>query len=265
MSMIPLPEYARLHNRSIVTAFVKVRQGVYPSARKVGGYWYIDENEPWEGVKPSLRGKTQNQSSENGIDGKITLSEYSKRYGLNRQLVYLSCKNGLLKSAEKIGKHWFVDANEPYLYRRQQRSISQKPGKISIKEYCARHHLNRICVNQRCKDGDFKSAEKIDGVWFFDENERYIDKRIKHGKYVKNKRRKKLEEQRAEAEAKGKISLNEYSKRYHFPYQTIYRKCKRGDYKTREKIGTKWYIDENEPYIDMRMFNGRHRKTNEDK
>ena len=56
--------------------------------------------------------------------------------------------------------------------------------KITLVEYCRIHGKDPSRARRKCIKGDFKSAEKIGRDWFIDQNEPWIDRRIKSGKYV---------------------------------------------------------------------------------
>ena len=55
---------------------------------------------------------------------------------------------------------------------------------ITLKEYAARHGKALVTVRQKAVRGTFRTAKKIGRDWFIDENEPYVDTRIKSGKYV---------------------------------------------------------------------------------
>jgi hypothetical protein len=61
--------------------------------------------------------------------------------------------------------------------------------KITLVEYAKRHGKAKNTVRRKARDGNFKTAEKIGRDWFIDEDEPYIDYRVKSGKY-KNWRNK---------------------------------------------------------------------------
>lgn len=55
---------------------------------------------------------------------------------------------------------------------------------IPLKEYAARLGKDRAVVYQKYKRGGFKTAEKRGRDIWLDENEPYIDERVKSGKYI---------------------------------------------------------------------------------
>ena len=65
-----------------------------------------------------------------------------------------------------------------------------KMGKtISLAEYARRHERNLRACQIRAAGGGFKTAYKSGKMWLIDEDEPYIDRRVKSGKY-RNWRRK---------------------------------------------------------------------------
>ena len=54
------------------------------------------------------------------------------------------------------------------------------------------------------------------------------------------------------------ITLSEYARRNEKDYGNVYRKYKRGDFKTAKKQGDFVMIDEDEPYCDKRFVTGRY-------
>ena len=52
------------------------------------------------------------------------------------------------------------------------------------------------------------------------------------------------------------ISIKEYAERNGLRHDNVRHKCQRGTYKTAQKIGRDWLIDENEVDNDRRVKNG---------
>lgn len=57
-------------------------------------------------------------------------------------------------------------------------------GMIPLKEYAERLGKNPVIVYQKAHNGGFTTARMIGRQWFIDEDEPYIDRRIRSGKYV---------------------------------------------------------------------------------
>jgi len=55
---------------------------------------------------------------------------------------------------------------------------------ILLNEYAKKHGRHPSTVIRKVKRGTLKTAKKIGWQWFIDEDEPYIDHRIKSGKYV---------------------------------------------------------------------------------
>lgn len=54
------------------------------------------------------------------------------------------------------------------------------------------------------------------------------------------------------------ISLGEYADRHGKARTSVRQKAQRGGFKTAQKIGRNWIIDENEPYEDNRIQSGQY-------
>ena len=65
------------------------------------------------------------------------------------------------------------------------------------------------------------------------------------------------------------ITIKEYAERNGLQHDNVRHKCQRGSYKTAQRIGRDWLIDENEPDIDRRVRSGAYvgfrRKSDETK
>jgi hypothetical protein len=55
---------------------------------------------------------------------------------------------------------------------------------ITLKEYALRLGKNPDVVRQKALRGTLKTAQKLGRDWFIDENEPYVDHRVKSGDYV---------------------------------------------------------------------------------
>lgn len=55
---------------------------------------------------------------------------------------------------------------------------------ITLKEYAERHGKDNSNLGRMAKQGRFKTAIKMGRDWFIDENEPFVDTRIKSGKYI---------------------------------------------------------------------------------
>lgn len=63
---------------------------------------------------------------------------------------------------------------------------------ITLREYSRRLGKDPSGLSRRAQNGGFETAVKIGGVWLIDEDEPYIDRRVKSGKYI-GQRRKRTE------------------------------------------------------------------------
>ena len=55
---------------------------------------------------------------------------------------------------------------------------------ITLKEYCERNGKDIRTARTKASNGDFNSAVKMGRDWLIDEDEPYVDKRFKTGKWV---------------------------------------------------------------------------------
>lgn len=55
---------------------------------------------------------------------------------------------------------------------------------ITLIEYARRHGKTRATAQQRAVRGSFQTAHKVGGTWLIDEDEPWIDGRIRSGKYI---------------------------------------------------------------------------------
>ena len=56
-------------------------------------------------------------------------------------------------------------------------------AEITIKEYAERHGLNHSSLRHRCERGGYKTARKLGRDWVIDEDEVFVDRRVKGGNY----------------------------------------------------------------------------------
>lgn len=56
-----------------------------------------------------------------------------------------------------------------------------------------------------------------------------------------------------------KIPLKDYAKKHNKESSTVRRKAINGGFRTAEKMGYMWVIDEDEPYTDLRVHNGKYK------
>lgn len=57
-------------------------------------------------------------------------------------------------------------------------------GMIPLKDYALKHGRNPATFRQKAIRGGFLTAQKIGRDWMIDEDEPYIDRRVKSGEYV---------------------------------------------------------------------------------
>lgn len=60
------------------------------------------------------------------------------------------------------------------------------------------------------------------------------------------------------------ITIKEYAQRNGLNPSSVKHKCQRGSFKTAQKFGRDWLIDENEPNVDRRVKSGAYRRERPD-
>ena len=58
----------------------------------------------------------------------ITIKQYAERNGLNYDNVRHKCQRGSFKTAQKIGRDWLIDSEEPNIDRRTRECRREKRG-----------------------------------------------------------------------------------------------------------------------------------------
>ena len=58
---------------------------------------------------------------------------------------------------------------------------------VSLAQYAELHGISKSAVKQKVASGGYKTARKIGATYVIDANEPHIDRRIKHGRCIKNK------------------------------------------------------------------------------
>ncbi len=64
---------------------------------------------------------------------------------------------------------------------------------ITIKEFAERNGLEHIKVRHRCELGGYKTARKFGRDWVIDENDVFVDRRVKSGKYLGSRKKQDQE------------------------------------------------------------------------
>ena len=57
------------------------------------------------------------------------------------------------------------------------------------------------------------------------------------------------------------ISIKDYAEKNGLSHDNVRHKCQRGTYKTAQKIGRDWLIDDAEPDTDRRVTSGKYKKA----
>ena len=61
---------------------------------------------------------------------------------------------------------------------------------ITLKQYAEQHGKNQRACRKKAVDGKFQTTVKAGRDWMIDSDEPYVDNRIKHGKYIEQRKKK---------------------------------------------------------------------------
>lgn len=225
-SFIPVSKYAEMHNVKRIDVLDDIKAGLYETAEKIEGRWYIQEDE----VCKTL------------TDDYISLSAYAKLHGVSRVKLRDDVQKGLYTTVVKKGKHTFIKEDEEFKSF-DRRKFSQKPEYISVKEYAKINGFSYLKMMSDVKAGLYSSAFCKNTRWYIDKNEpcKSTDKRKEKGKRKKGKLREVKTDQGTDL-----ITVAEYAKLNNLPYQKVFKDVKSGLYETAVQIKTRWYLQKNE-------------------
>lgn len=68
-------------------------------------------------------------------------------------------------------------------------------GKILLSEYARRKGISPGTAKQKALRGNFETTEKMGKYWMIEEDEPYIDKRIKHGGYIDSRKKHSIQDE----------------------------------------------------------------------
>ena len=124
----------------------------------------------------------------------ISMKDYAIKHGKNPSSARYMAARGSFRTAQKIGRDWYIDEDEPYLnhWHKEQRDIEwENPngavisdGLISIKQYAINHGKHPSSVRYMVSRGCFQTAQRAGREWLIDKDEPYPDNRVKDGKYI---------------------------------------------------------------------------------
>lgn len=205
---VTMTQYAALKGRSVKRIEQLIAQGRFKTTEHVDGRWYIDPKEPY----PSAP-----------LKNKITLTDYAELKNRKYQSALKRISQKKFKTAERRGRQWYIDPNEPYP------SLAPLKSKIPLPEYAKQQNLRYWSVLAMARRGRLNSAEKIGCRWYIDPNESYPGNPVKKGH-------------------EGKITTTQYAVLHGRTCSRINQLIAQGRFKTAEQVGVRWYIDPNEPY-----------------
>lgn len=218
-SYLTSAEYAKQNNVSHQRLIEDIAAGKYKTVVKRYKHWYIDKNE---------KCKTLVLKDDHKEEKLIKASEYARLHNVNNKKVLADIKAGLYETAEYIGSKWYLSVDEPC------KTLTE--DYISLNAYAKLHGVSRIRLREDVMRGLYTTAVKShDGLRIYiNKNEEYktVDRRKKENK----------------SKESNYISISKYAAIHGVPYQKLFLDVKAGVYQTAELRGSRWYIDEAEPF-----------------
>lgn len=113
-------------------------------------------------------------------DERITLAEYARRTNHDRVYAYRRAERGDFKSAQKVGRVWYIDANEPWPDDQRKTAGGQFSRAARAMRGTGRHtslskafydrireekHIKTARAEYKYESGKYYRLDVIDGVW----------------------------------------------------------------------------------------------------
>lgn len=207
----------KLYFSSKDSLYKKIIRGFYKSAEHINNEWYVDEEE-FVQLLPI---------DENGNRLKL-LSECMQQISVSRTTVINDIQSGKIKSAKKIGSSYYVSSAElKELYSLQ--GLTEKY--MRAVDYARLHNIYPDTYRNLCRNGKIPSARQVGKTWYV----------LKDAP---------LPESYADL-PDGYISVAEYADKHNVTLITLQKSLQQGLYKSAIRHKQNWYINENEPCINL--------------
>ena len=205
---ITIQDYARLTGKSVASVYQAIYSGAIKSAQKIDHRWYIDPKEPWPHapIAPA--------------DGLVTPTQYARLIGASVVTVYQALNKGKLLTAKKVGRHYLIDASEPWY-------TDAPPNMILLTEWANAMGMTPEAARALVKKGLIANTVKKNGNWYVD------PKTIRHTVI---------------AAPQGYVTVPEYADAYNSVPGTVYSAIRRGRVQSAVQVNGHWYIDPSEPW-----------------
>ena len=211
-------EYSKQHNVSHQQLIEDITAGKYKTAVKYYKHWFLDKDEDC---------KTSALKSEQTNGKYITVSKYAKIHNVKNKKVLADIKAGRYETAEYIGSRWFLDADEPC------KTLTE--DYISLAAYAKLHGVSRVRLREDVLQGLYSTATSRDGSRIF------INKNEKFKTFDRRKKDNKPKQSNY-------ISISKYAEIHGVSYQKVLLDVKAEVYQSAELRGSRWFIDESEPF-----------------
>ncbi|MBJ7966974.1 helix-turn-helix domain-containing protein [Bacillus cereus] len=162
-----------------------LRRGKFPSAVKLKNKWYIPEEEilSYQAKKKTRQRKINTIHKDMYLlDGYLTLSEVTEKINLSRSRIYVLVNNGMFPNAKKVKGKWYVYEKDLDFYHEYKiinknvvKKITTYPQNLP-RGYLTKNEVSKILnitvsgVLALINRGKFKSAKKINKIWYIPES-----------------------------------------------------------------------------------------------
>lgn len=198
--------------------YKRIVRGFYKSAKCVDNIWYVDEDE-FVQLLPI---------DENG-NRLSPLTECVQQANVSKNTIVNDIKKGKIKSAKKIGSLYYVSLAELKKLYPSQETLEKKYMKAV--DYARMHNIYPNTYYTLCRTGKVRSAKQINKTWYV----------LKDAPLPKG----------YEDLPENYISSVEYAKRHNVKLVTLQKSIQQGLYKSAIKNKRNWFLDENEPCINL--------------
>lgn len=214
--LITIRDYARATGKSVASVYQAIYSGAIKSAQKIDHRWYIDPKEPWPHVPIAP------------AEGLVTPTQYAQLIGASVGTVYQALNKGKLLTAQKVGRHYLIDASEPWY-------TDAPPNMILLTEWANAIGMTREAARAMVKTGLIADAVKKNGDW-------YVDPKTIRNTVIATLIATLI------ATPQGYVTVQEYADAYNCMPGTVYSAIRRGRVQSAVQVNGHWYIDPSEPW-----------------
>ena len=169
--LIPIKRYAELHNTSAQTIMRQIKEGklVTGQQRAENGRWLIDDGEPF-------KGKIRRERRKSIPEGFIRLDEYALMMNYSYSKAVQIAQQSPV--ARKVGGVWWINPQLP--------SPEVPVGFVTIEQYAEMYGYHTAHVSMKCRNGELKSAIKVNRRWYIESTDQWDNQRKKFDDWKKD-------------------------------------------------------------------------------